>query len=279
MELVHTLLFMMREETQERDMRLAKRCLATLEKCTHKDVLVYNQGFWSNSELEAFLKNYKQLNFYVIGKGENVGILQGRQECFEHVWSDFRPDFISELHMDMAFVHNWEDHLLNALRGYENEPVVCCGIVEKNGHVMFREDKVGPPPEDYEELDKFLDGLRRRAIVNGFTHPCIHRSSMLKSIGGINRRFLTGTMALEDDSILLGYHYYLGTRHNWKPSVNFNAMALHDVAAQRLDHGDTSMENLQGIIRMYGAMGMKKLSTIHAGGWHQSFFNEQYERL
>jgi hypothetical protein len=281
MELIHTLLFMLREETLERDLKLAKRCLTTLEKCTHKDVLVYNQGFWSNGELENYLKNYSGLNFTVIGKGENVGILNGRQECFENVWNAFKPDFISELHLDMAFVHNWEDHLINALNAYESEPLMSSGIIDKNGWVHFREDFAGLPPEDFDELDKFLDGLRRKAMVDGFTHPCIHRSQMLKSVGGINRGFLKGKMAMEDDSILLGYHYYLGTRNNWRPKINFNAMCVHDVAAQRLnlDIDDGGMENLRGLVLMYGAMGLRKLAGIHSSYWHQKFFNEEYERI
>ncbi|MDR1663603.1 MAG: hypothetical protein LBR83_01595 [Clostridiales bacterium] len=278
MELIHTLLFMLRRESLDYDLLLAKRCLSTLENCTHKDVLVYNQGFWSNSELADYLKAYR-LNFTVIGEGKNVGILNGRQECFLHIWNALDVKYISELHLDMAFMRNWEDHLINALVAAADEPLMCSGIVEKNGWIYFREDYAGVPPEDLNELEHFLKGLCRKVIVPGFTHPCIHRAEMLKAIGGIDRRFLKGAQGFDDDSMLLGYRYYLGARHNWRPKINFNTLCVHDVAGQRCSDKNGERENFLGVVKMYGAKGVKELAEMHVSSGHRQFFSEEYARL
>ena len=55
MSLVHTLLFMLR---QEQDMKLAVSCLKSLENSPYKTIVIYNQGNLDNNNLENFLKAF-----------------------------------------------------------------------------------------------------------------------------------------------------------------------------------------------------------------------------
>lgn len=253
------------------DTAMAKRCLKSLEKSSYKDVVVYNQGALTNVQIEEFLGEFS-LSFHIIGEGVNVGTAAGRQKCFEYIWNELPvTDYISELHIDMVFTHNWEDALVAYLDA-SDEPMISCGIVDKDGNMPFSGRPAVVLPDSYDKYDDFLAGLRSDSVVHGFTNPCIHVSKILKETGGYDTRFLKGGQCFEDDSMLLGYYYYYGTKRNWYPKINFQSFVYHAVAGQRLNIDGNIMVNLNGLIKQYGAMGLKSLCTLHKSLWHKNFF-------
>lgn len=277
MKLIHTLLLLVREENEIEDINMANKCLKSLEKSSYKTVVVYNQGYWDIKRTQEFLSDFT-LDCIVIGKGENVGIVKGRQHCFEHIWSKYpETKFISELHLDMIFTHCWEDPLIDYLNT-NDEPVIGCGIVDKNGDMAFAGKRVSPIPDDSHEADKYLIKLRSDFVTNGFTHPCIHRASILREIGGYDIRFLTGKQAFEDDSALLGYFYYYGTKRAWRPKVCYNSVVYHAIAGQRMGVNHGIWANFEGLIKQYGLMGLKHLSQLHTSPWHIRFFSEEFNK-
>ncbi len=277
MTLIHTLLFMLRENRLTDDLDMAKSCLKSLEKSSFSTVVVYNQGFFTIDKLKEFLSGFR-LDVHIIGEGINVGTAAGRQRCFEYIWEKF-PEckYISELHLDMIFPESWEDALIAYLDTHD-EPMVCCGIIDQQGNMPFLK-KNAILPQNKEEYGVFLQGLRDNAILHGFTNPCVHASMILKEAGGYNPLFLKGGQCFEDDSMLLGYYYYFGTKRNWFPKINFNSVVYHAVAGQRLNMGGNVMVNFNGLVKQYGLMGLKHLSTLHKSAWHRSYFAEQYDKL
>lgn len=277
MELIHTLLLLIRKENESDDINLLTKCLKSLEKSTYKTVVVFNQGYWGKQRTEEFLSGFN-LNCIIIGNGENVGIVEGRQSCFQYIWDQCpKAEFISELHMDMIFTHGWEDPLIDFLNSHD-EPAISCGIVDKNGNMPFAGKLVPAIPDDIDETDDYLFNLRSDLITFGFTHPCIHKSSILQEIGGFDTRFLIGKQAFEDDSALLGYYYYYGTKRNWRPKVCFGSVVYHAIAAQRLGVNSGIWENYNGLIKQYGLMGLKHLSLLHESPWHIRFFSEEFNK-
>ncbi len=276
MKLVHTLLFLFRDDWAE-DRLLTTNCLKSLEKSTFKTVVVYNQGAMESDRLKEELSAFR-LDIHIIGDGVNVGTAVGRQKCFEYIWDRMpETEYISEIHLDMVFAPHWEDPLVGFLSNHD-EPLVCCGIVDKNGYMPFLNKKT-EKPEDVNGYDSFLESLRTDTVLHGFTNPCVHVSSILKETGGYNAAFLKGRQCYEDDSMLLGYYYYYGTKNAWHPKINFNSVVYHAVAGQRLDVGGNVMINYNGLVRQYGAMGIKALSTLHRSEWHRQFFKDQFANL
>ena len=275
-ELVHTLLFFLREHAQEEDLLKANKCLKSLEKSRHKAVVIFNQGFWDNKQLNDYLKSF-ELDCVVIGNGENVGTVKGRQACFEWVWeNDPKTSFVSELHLDMIFTKHWEDPLVNYLNEHD-EPLIACGIVDKNGRVD--KDTVAPaPPNHLEEMDDYLAKLKKDVIVQGFVHPCIHDLTVLKEVSGFDTKFFKEKNAFEDDSLLISYHYYYGTKVNWKPKINYNSIVFHERSGQ-LDGGSYAMGNFEGLVKQYGAMGLKYLGDLCISEWSGNFFTEKFHEL
>jgi len=277
MRLVHTLLYLFRENRAAEDSMMTAACLKSLEKSTYNTVVIYNQGIKSSDELMEELKAFS-LDVHVIGDGVNVGTAAGRQKCFEYIWTHM-PDteFISEIHPDMILTPHWEDALVEYLDSHD-EPLISCGIVDQNGNMPFLNKKVtvdaGRP-----DLDEFLAALKTDQVVRGFTCPCIHVSAILKVTGGYNTAFLKDRQCFEDDSMLLGYYYYYGTKRAWYPKVNYNSVVYHAVAGQRLDMKGNVMVNFNGLVRQYGAMGLKALASIHESRWHQNFFTRKYNEL
>ena len=273
MSLVHTLLFMLR---QGQDMKFALSCLKSLEKSTYKTIVIYNQGDLTNDNLKNFLKENFKLDCHIIGDGTNVGTTVGRQKCFEYIWENI-PDtlYISELHLDMVFSPNWETPLVTYLENNE-EPLISCGIVDKKGAMPFL-NKTAVLPEQLSQYDDFLLGLRTDSVVQGFTNPCIHVSEILKKTGGYNAAFLKGRQCFEDDSMLLGYYYYYGTKRGWYPKVNYNSVVYHEIAGQRMTAGGKSADNFNGLVKQYGTMGLKALSELHGSPWHKQYFLTRYQ--
>ncbi len=278
MKLIHTLLFLIRNNFIIEDLELANRCLKSLEKSTYKTVVVFNQGFWDNQTLENYLLQF-DLNCFVVGNGINTGTVVGRQGCFNHIWEQFpQTDYISEIHLDMVLTNNWENPLIDYLEHHDDEPMISCGIVDQNGFLNFLNKYALPLPAP-DSFDAYLAGLRQDSVVHGFTNPCIHKSHILKCTGGYDAHFLTGKQAFEDDSLLLGYFYYYGTKAAWKPKICYNSVIYHAVAGQRLEMRDSVMINYNGLVRQYGAMGLKHLSELHKSPWHINYFSEQYRSM
>lgn len=277
MKLVHTLLLLLRDGKEKEDGVLASVCLQSLEKGTYKTVVIYNQGNMDGEKLKEELKPFN-LEIHVIGDGVNVGTAAGRQKCFEYIWENM-PDtqYISEIHPDMVFSPHWEDPLVEYLES-NDEPLISCGIVDQKGNMPFL-NRMATIQEGMRHFDDFLASLKTDQVVRGFTCPCVHVSSILKETGGYHTAFLKGRQCFEDDSMLLGYYYYYGTKRNWHPKINYNSVVYHAVAGQRLDMKGNVTVNYNGLVRQYGAMGIKALASIHESKWHQLFFANQYKLL
>lgn len=276
MRLMHTLLFLCRENRREEDFGMVGTCLKSLEKSRYPSVVVYNQGSLSNDELKAYLKTFA-LEFHILGEGVNTGTTVGRQACLRYIWEAF-PDteYISEIHPDMIFPPHWEDAPVAYLESHD-EPIVSCGIVDRAGRMPFLDRTVELPasPDGYGD---FLESLKEDTVLHGFTVPCIHVSQILKETGGYDPAFLVGKQCFEDDSMLLGYYYYYGMRANWYPKVCYHSVVYHAVAGQRMGlDGGNVMVNFGGLVRQYGAVGLRHLSVLHKSEWHKRFFRQQYD--
>jgi hypothetical protein len=269
----HTLLFMLRKKYLTEDLSLADTCLTSLQKSACKNVVIYNQGLYTNNELRDYLSKYS-LNCTIIGDGSNVGIVKARQRCFEYIWETMpQTEYISELHLDMYFSTDWELPLTELLQT-TCEPLISCGFINKDGVLAHLNKRLIVMPQTSEQMDETLQQLRFDGIVTGFGHPCIHKSEILKEVGGYDTRFMTAKHFCEDDSLLLSYYYYLGTRLKWTPKMNYKSVVYHACEGQRLTIDVDNYENFNGIMKQYGAMGMKHLYEIHNNS--KSFFLNKY---
>jgi adhesin HecA-like repeat protein len=59
--------------------------------------------------------------------------------------------------------------------------------------------------------------------------------------------------------------------------VNYNSVVYHAVAGQRMTAGGNTQDNYAGLVRQYGAMGLKALSELHNSAWQKRYFSEQYQ--
>jgi fibronectin type 3 domain-containing protein len=160
--------------------------------------------------------------------------------------------------------------------------MISSGIVDAQKNLNFLDQTALNIPTNLSEFDEFLENLKCDKIVHGFTNPCVHVSKILKFAGGYDKHFLKGKQCYEDDSMLLGYYYYYGTKANWHPKVNFNTVVYHAIAGQRMVLDDFSANvnlNYNGLVLQYGAMGLKSLSELHKSAWHKNFFGAEYKRL
>lgn len=277
MSLVHTLLFFVRADHYADDLLLTEKCLKSLSTGTYKKVVIYNQGCISNDELRNILDQY-DLEYYILGKGINIGIVAGRQNCFQYIWSNLpNTKYISELHLDMIFSKEWENSLIDYLTQHD-EPVISSGIITSSGSCVNLKETVYSLPQLFDEWEPFLHSLQENVIIPGFTHPCIHVSQILQEVGGYDLKMLNGSQYYEDDSLLLSYYLYYGTRSNWHPKINYNSVVYHECAAQRLGL-DNCIQNYLGLIQQYGIMGQKYLSLLHSNLGQKQFFKNQYEFL
>jgi len=201
--IAHTIPFYIRGKE---DITLADRCFKSLaDSSPGALVVLYNQGVLSNEELQMLLKKYN-LRFCILGDGVNVGIAQGRMACFQYIWTVSR---------------GWTDRLVEFLTGYKDEPMVCPGIITSKGelHPEQKEKTIitNIPLDDLEHMNSLLADLTYDVVMEGFVHPVLHKSEVLKEVGGYDLKFLRGKQGYEDDSLLLGYRYYLGIKNDWKP--------------------------------------------------------------
>lgn len=269
MEMIYTLPFFIRadESYYSYDLELAHRCFSSLQHSDDVLIVLYNQGSLNKDILINFLSSYK-VKTKIIGDGINIGIAKARQICFEYIWSNYsQVPFICEIHLDMIFTKNWHLPLINFLKDSQ-EPVISPGIITANGemHPINKGVSAVEIPHKYEELKNLLSSKTQDEICEGFVHPVIHKSHVLKEIGGYNYHFLKGKQGYEDDSILLGYLYYMGTRTNWKPKAYLKSYVYHAAMAQRMTLQGKEEDfklNLRGLFYQYGGYGFKHLSRLH----------------
>lgn len=262
--------------TNERDIDMMVAALTSLAASDPGGLLIlFNQGVMPNEELLPILKSVN-LHSIILGKGVNVGIPRGRQNCFEYIWTAY-PNiaYISEIHVDMLFAKDWINVLVSYLESHD-EPMICPGIMTSNGELQ-PECKVGInagsiPLSDINKMYAVLGAFTYPGVVEGFVHPVIHKAQALKTVGGYDTGLLTGLQGYEDDSLLLGYRYYMGTRINWLPKCCVKTRVYHATLAQRYKVNFTPHENLRGLISQYGIEGIKQLGYIYPN-------NEEYKRL
>lgn len=250
--LIHTMPFLIRQES---DRRMADACLESL---AHSDggeypVVVYNQGQMTNGEVQSFFQS-KGLRAVILGDGENIGIPGARQACFEFIWQH-HPDtlLISELHVDMVFPGEWVG-ILSRFLDHCDEPMIAPGILTGSGelHPEARGLRIIPPPIDLDSLTRVLEHMVEDRVVTGFVHPVVHRADILQAVKGYDTRFLRGKQGFEDDSLLLGYRYYMGRRANWRPKAYLGTRVFHATLAQRLSLERVPEEmrkNLRGLVQ------------------------------
>lgn len=264
MKIIHKLPILIRGEFSPDDEKMAKACFESLRASKEQLVVLYNQGHVSNDDLQALLSSCG-LAAVILGDGENVGIAQARQTCFEYIWGNYREvEYISEIHVDMIFPPDWYVPLLDFL-AHSDEPIISPGIVTRFGELQPSGTNT-VVPDHPAELLALVENLKQDAIVEGFVHPVVHKAKILREIGGYDTRFLRGKQGYEDDSLLLGYLYYMGTRTNWKPKCCLKSWVYHATMAQRMSLPDKHLDfalNEEGLIHQYGAYGLKRLANIH----------------
>ena len=263
------------------DLSMAKNCFDSLENCKDAEVIIYNQGSLSNSSLETFMKEYK-FKYHIIGDGENIGIPLARNACLQYIWAYFpNVTHIAEIHLDMIFPPDWSDPLINYLNT-TSEPCVCPRIVyyesemAEKGFKVTGKDNIINFYGSLQEKIKILEDFKEDKIIEGFVHPIIHKAEALKEIHPYDPKFLQGKQGFEDDSILLGYNYYIGTKNKWRPKINFNSCVYHQTMAQRMQLNNINNEmekNLNGLYAQYGAYGFKELYRIHNNELFNQLFN------
>ncbi|MDQ0268280.1 hypothetical protein [Cytobacillus purgationiresistens] len=264
MKIIHTIPLLIRPEFLIDDLEMAKRCFETLQPTKGNPVVLYNQGGLNNDEIRELFPP-SESSVVILGNGENVGIAQARQNCFDYIWEHYEDvEYISEIHVDMLFPPNWYGPLVEFLTN-SDEPMISPGILTMNGELQPL-NLYTAIPDNTDDLIALLGKMNRDEVHERFVHPVIHKASILRVIGGYDTRFLQGKQGYEDDSLLLGYAYYMGTRTNWRPKCYLKSWVYHATMAQRGTFTDRHLDfsiNEQGLIRQYGAYGLKRLSNIH----------------
>ncbi len=266
MKIIHTLPWFIREAPlKEEDLAMALKSLASLALSADSFVVLYNQGCIGTTELERLLEA-SGIKAEVLGEGTNIGIAKARQACFEHIWEKYpETSFISEIHVDMLFPAGWYLPLIDYLQ-QTGEPLVSPGILTGYGELQPIGQQLSREAAEAGSMLEVLASLARNEIAHGFVHPVVHNSDILRRIGGYDTSFLRGKQGYEDDSLLLGCCYYMGLRSGWRPACNLNTWVYHATMAQRMSLPDKQLDfalNEQGLLRQYGAYGLKHLAELH----------------
>lgn len=286
MEIIYTLPFFIRKEPNfyEYDLKLADDCFSSLQQSDDVTIVIYNQGCFTKDRLLNFLSSYR-IKPIIIGEGENVGIAKARQLCFEYIWEHYdEVPFICEIHLDMIFPPNWHKPLIGYLKN-SDEPMISPGILtsSKEVHLVNIEGTKVKIPQNNTDLISLLTQLEKDEVNERFVHPVIHKSHILKEVGGYDYRFFKGKQGFEDDSLLLGYLYYMGTRTNWKPKCYLKSWVYHATMVQRMTLNEKYEDfqiNLNGLFHQYGGYGFKHLSKIYNNNANfQIFFRKVLEKL
>ncbi|MFS0722835.1 hypothetical protein [Paenibacillus sp. 1P07SE] len=263
--LIHTLPLLIRHTSRQQDVEMVVTCLHTLAQSSARQVVIYNQGCLTNAQLSVIARDCG-VDAVILGAESNVGIARARQACFQYVWQEF-PDarYISEIHVDMLFPPDWYVPLTDYLAA-SSEPMVCPGIVTSSGELQPLGLRISPP-EDAAGWLTLLASLPRAGLAYGFVHPVIHRCEALRAIGGYDISLLRGRQGYEDDSLLLAYAYYMGTRTRWKPRCYLQSWVFHATMAQRMSIPDKQQDfelNELGLFHQYGINGLRELARLHS---------------
>ncbi|WP_020616853.1 hypothetical protein [Paenibacillus daejeonensis] len=261
---IHTLPLFIREDSLQHDLEMVIACLHSLSASAGRHVVIYNQGCLTHTDLARIAKDCG-VEAHILGSERNVGIARARQACFEYVWQTY-PDvaYISEIHVDMLFPAAWYEPLIRFL-DTSQEPMICPGIVTSAGELQPLGLRV-PPATDAEQWLNLLASLPLGGLAYGFVHPVIHRSEALQAIGGYDTGLLRGRQGYEDDSLLLGYAYYMGTRNEWKPRCCLQSWVYHATMAQRMSLQGKLQDfalNELGLFHLYGINGLRALARLH----------------
>ncbi|WP_235613081.1 hypothetical protein [Paenibacillus sp. LC231] len=266
MRIIHTMPLFIRESSREHDLDMASLALGSLQRSQDHVTVLFNQGCLTNEELHGWLQT-QGISAMIRGNGTNIGIAAARQACFEFIWEHFpQIEYLSEIHVDMIFPPNWYAPLLRYLERTD-EPMVSPGIVTSSGELQ----PLGAYillPDTPEGICETLQQLPREGTADGFVHPVVHRADILREIGGYDPRFLSGKQGYEDDSLLLGMRYYMGTRTKWRPKCCLESWVYHATMAQRMSLPDKYIDfskNENGLFHQYGAYGLRELADIHHG--------------
>lgn len=266
------------EHLFDSDMKMAHDCLKSLTYSQDLKLVLYNQGGLTNQELNEYLRNF-DLDYDIIGEGMNVGITMARYRSLQYIYQNYiTANYIAEIHVDMIFSQNWHKPLIDYLASSE-EPLISPRILScKNSTYEFFDNAelVSRLPDTVEAVMALLQKSTKDNIVEGFVHPVVHKVNVLKNIPAYDVGFLTGKQNFEDDSLLLGYNYYLGTAKQWKPKCCLHSCVYHKVVGQRSQLPNIPEEwqkNFLGLFTQYGAYGLKELTRIHD---NHPFFYAQY---
>ncbi|MBD2847634.1 hypothetical protein IDH44_20785 [Paenibacillus sp. IB182496] len=264
MKVVHTLPLLIREQHRQFDLEMALSALTTLARSGERRVVLYNQGSLPNEELDA-ITVAAGVEAVVLGSGVNIGIAQARQACFDYIWSHLpQTAYISEVHVDMLFPPSWHAPLIDYLER-SGEPMACPGILTASGELQPLGEWIPPPPDAPAILERLAE-LPRSGVRAGFVHPVIHRAAALRAVGGYPVREMPGKQGYEDDALLLAYHYYMGTRVDWRPVCVLGSWVYHATMAQRMSLPGKEAEfqvNERALVRQYGVQGLRRLEHIH----------------
>lgn len=282
MDLIYMLPFFLNNDGENFifDLKMANDFFKSLEKCDYNLILIYNQGCFSNEELVYYLSNFN-VNYEIIGIGKNDGITFSRYSMINYVKDKYpNTKYIAEVHVDMLFTPDWEKPLIEFLKK-TGEPMVCPRIMsyQNNSYKVMGKDENYILPDDINTKVKFMKALCEDKIDYGLVHPVIHNFSILKKINAYDINFLTGKQGYEDDSIILGYNYYLGTKESWWPKIYYKSCVYHRTIGQRnkINNFNEDVEkNLIGLKLQYGAYGQKELSRIYLKNME---FEENYKSM
>lgn len=262
------------------DLKMSNDFFKSLEGCDYKLILIYNQGCFTNEELDYYLSNYN-IKFKVLGNGINDGITFARHSMINFIKEYYNDTkYVAEVHLDMIFTPNWAKPLIYFLEKTK-EPIVSPRIVyyEDNEYKATGKKESFIFPEALEDKLKFMESLCENRVDYGFVHPVIHRFNALKKINAYDISFLTGKQGYEDDSIILGYNYYMGTKENWVPKIYYKSCVYHKTIGQRnklKGLNEDFEKNLIGLKTQYGAYGQKELSRIYS---NNESFKINYETM
>jgi hypothetical protein len=264
MELIHTMPLWINENGYDTDFQMLERCFKSLGCSKHDTIVIYNQGCINNDKLLHLISSYIT-KAIIIGEGTNIGIARARQCCFEYIWKHYpETRYISELHLDMIFPVNWYAPIIAYLERTD-EPMLSPGIMTAYGELQPL-NTYEIPPQETTDLIQRLEQFATEQIIEHFVHPVIHKSEVLKEIGGYDIDFLPGKQGYEDDSLLLGYLYYMGIRTRWKPKCYLKSWVYHATMAQRISLSNRHLDfelNERGLFNQYGVYGFKHLTHIY----------------
>ncbi|MEY8001761.1 methyltransferase domain-containing protein [Clostridium sp. Mt-5] len=269
---IYVMPFFINKENYGEEINMASQCLKSLSYSKDVNILIFNQGCLSNKELEEILKKFN-FNYKIIGISENVGITLSRYIGFRYIIENYSDiNYVIESHIDMIFPPNWQEPLIQYLDSSE-EPMISPAIITN-----FSDNAFPNKNTTLEDKIKYLSTMGEDKFTNGFVHPVIHKLSVLKEICAYDVGFLTGTQGYEDDSILLGYNYYMGTSKKWLPKIYHKSYVYHKTLFQRFklqNLSESFNKNYLGLKSQYGAYGLKELGRIYP---NNDFFIREYRK-